>query len=456
MSLVKNLIIGELEAKFDIVVNKDEYLAMVDKLQNQYLKDVKVDGFRPGLVPKEVAMKHINPETLEAKIMEDIVKETSKPAFTEVDTELSKQDRVMLSLAYDTADTKAIREDEEQNLVYSCIASLLPAVDLTKVESLKLDIQSDENSFPVFEDFEKSQIRNLMKDVNEYQISKEGAKEGDKVIMSFGGSLEGKEYPELNSDDYTLLLGSNEFLPDFEAAIYGLKKDEEKTFPVLFPNDYFSETFAGKTVDFTVKIKDVLSPKFSTLQEVIDSSEDKKKDLESEENVLSFIKMRYEQEKTEFNNRQLQSAVIEKIVKDTPNFPISSDVVTQQTERIFNQLIDYASKTGQPIGKAFVAMGMKSDKKNIETSDALTIRSEVENNVKSELKLQYIYLTVIKTKKLDLPSPEELKVFVSQIKASPRMYGYPDDATEEELTDMVGDNLANRKALDYLIGKIAE
>ena len=100
-------------------------------------------------------------------------------------------------------------------------------------------------------------------------------------------------------------------------------------------------------------------------------------------------------------------------------------------------------------------MGMKSDNNKIETLDALGIRSEIEENVKSELKLQYIYLTVIKTKKLELPSPEELKVYVQQIKASPRMYGYPDDATEEELTDMIGDNLANRKALDYLIEKIA-
>jgi trigger factor len=455
MSLVKNLKIEDLVAKFDIEVNKDEYLALVDKYQNQYLKEVKVDGFRPGNVPKDIALKHINAEALEGKIMEDIVKETSKPAFQEVDAEITKANRVMLSLAYDTEENKAIREDDNQNLVYSCIANLLPSVNLETIENLKVEKDTDESKFPEYTDYENSQIRNLMKDVNEYTNVEDGAKEGDKVVMSFSGALDGEAHPELASDEYTLLLGSNEFLPDFEKAIYGIKAGETKTFDVKFPSDYFSDKFAGKTVQFTSNPKEVQRPKFATIQEVIDSSEEKKQDLESEENIKNFIKSRYDQEKSDFVKNGVQSKVIETVVKNSPNFPISNDVVSQQTDRIFNQLIDYGSKTQQPIGKAFIAMGMKSDNPKIETLDALGIRSEIEENVKAELKLQYIYLTVIKTKKLDLPSPEELKVYVQQIKSSPRMYGYPEDATEEELTDMIGDNLANRKALDYLISKIA-
>jgi FKBP-type peptidyl-prolyl cis-trans isomerase (trigger factor) len=120
MSLVKNFKIEDLVAKFDIEVNKDEYLALVDKYQNQYLKEVKVDGFRPGNVPKDIALKHINAEALEGKIMEDIVKETSKPAFQEVDAEITKANRVMLSLAYDTEENKAIRKLPNPQLNERC------------------------------------------------------------------------------------------------------------------------------------------------------------------------------------------------------------------------------------------------------------------------------------------------------------------------------------------------
>jgi trigger factor len=456
MSMVKNLTINELDAKFDVVVNNDEYLALVDKFQNEEMKNVKVDGFRPGMVPKEIALKHIDAAALESLIMEKIVKETSKSAFAEVDEKLTSEGRVLLSLAYDTSDEKSIKEDDQQNLNYSCIANLLPKVDLSAVEKLKVTIDQSQTNYPEYEAFEKSQIRSLMKDANEYESSIEGAKDGDKVVMSFSGELNGEKHDELGSDQYTLLLGSNEFLPEFEAAVLGMKTDESKTFDVQFPSDYFSEKFAGKTVVFTTVIKEVNSPKYNSIQEIIESSEDKKQQLESEENIKSFIKTRYDQEKNEFEKSAKQTAVIEKIISDSPNFPISSEVVNQQTDRIFNQLLEYAQRSGQNVGKAFVAMGMKSDNKNIENADSLTIRSEIEENVKKELKLQYTYLTVIRTKKLELPSLDELKVYVDQIKASPSMYGYPETASEEELTDMIGDNLANRKALDYLIDKIAQ
>jgi trigger factor len=455
MSMVNNLTINELEAKFDVVVNNDEYLALVDKYQNEEIKNVKVDGFRPGMVPKEVALKHINPQALETIIMEKIVKETSKGAFAEVDDRLTLEGRVLLSLAYDTTDEKAIKEDDNQNLTYSCIANLLPKVDLTIVEKLKVEIPANTPEYPSYEAYEKSQIRSLMKDANDYEPSIEKAKDGDKVLMSFSGELNGESHPELGSDQYTLLLGSNEFLPEFEEAVLGMKANETKSFDVNFPSDYFSDKFAGKKVVFTANIKEVNAPKYSNIQEIVDSSEEKKQQLESEENIKGFIKTRYEQEKSEFEKNAKQTAVIEKIINESPDFPISSEVVNQQTDRIFNQLLEYAQRSGQNIGKAFIAMGMKSENKNIENSDSLTIRSEIEENVKKELKLQYTYLTVIRTKKLDLPSVDELKVYVDQIKASPSMYGYPETASEEELTDMIGDNLANRKALDYLIEKIA-
>jgi trigger factor len=456
MSLVSNFKIHPTRASFDIVVAKDEYLALVDKYQNLYLKDIKVDGFRPGMVPKEIAMKQINPATLQSKVMEDVIKDTSFEAFGEIETMLNEQNRVILSIAYDDNSEKSIKHDDESNLVYGCIAHLLPAIDLDKIEKIKVKVDLDSEEFPKLEEYTKSQIRTLMKDANDYQTTKEAAKEGDKVEMSFIGSLDGETYPELASDRYTLLLGSNEFLPDFESAMYGVKKDESKTFDVRFPSDYFSDKFAGQTVQFTAEVKDVHVPKYSTLTEMIESSEEMKQDLESEENINKMIKMRYDEEFQQFQESKKQSAVIDALVYQTPNFDIDVDLVGQQTDRIFNNLIEYSSKTNKSIGKAFVDKGLRSEKKNIEVLDALAIKQEIEINVKAELKLQYIYITVSKVKKLDLPSAEELEVYASQISSSPKMYGYPENLTKEELIDMIGDNLANRKALDYLISKMTD
>lgn len=454
MSVIKNLEIKNSEASFDICVYKDEYLVMVDKYQNEYIKDVKVDGFRPGKVPKEIALQQIDLKAFENTIIQRIVRETSKPAFDEITTKLEAQKRVLLSFAYDTNEEKAIREDEEQNFIYSCIALLLPPIDLDIMENLELKIEDNNKNFPKYEDFENSQIRTLMKEINTFEDQGSEAKDGDIVIISFTGEMDGESCPELSSDQYTLLLGSNEFLPQFENEIQGLKKDDIKTFDTKFPDDYFSPKFVNKNVVFTVTIKEVKTPKYSSIKEILENSPENKEALGSEEDIKELIKYKYKNEQERNNKELIQKKVVEALIRDTPDFEISSNTVNKQTDRLFFELIENSKKEGLSIGSMFLKMGFFSDNTNIENLDSLAIRSEVEKNVKDELKLQLIYLTVIKSKKLDLPSEKELDTYISQIKSSPKLYGYPENVSNEELKDMLIDNLSNRKALDYLIDKI--
>ena len=53
-------------------------------------------------------------------------------------------------------------------------------------------------------------------------------------------------------------------LPDFEAAIVGMKAGEQKTFPLTFPQDY-ADAVKGKTADFTITVNQVAEPKLPAL-----------------------------------------------------------------------------------------------------------------------------------------------------------------------------------------------
>jgi len=53
-------------------------------------------------------------------------------------------------------------------------------------------------------------------------------------------------------------------LPDFEAALAGMKQGEQKTFPLTFPQEY-DESVKGKTADFTVTVNQVAEPKLPPL-----------------------------------------------------------------------------------------------------------------------------------------------------------------------------------------------
>ena len=78
--------------------------------------------------------------------------------------------------------------------------------------------------------------------------------------MDFQGKLNGETFKGGEAENFGVVLGERRMLPDFEAALIGMKAAEEKTFDLTFPADYQQE-LAGKTVQFNVKVKVVNAPK---------------------------------------------------------------------------------------------------------------------------------------------------------------------------------------------------
>jgi trigger factor len=57
------------------------------------------------------------------------------------------------------------------------------------------------------------------------------------------------------------VLGAGRMLPEFEAAITGMKAGETKSFDMTFPETYHSKDVAGKQVTFTITVNKVEAPK---------------------------------------------------------------------------------------------------------------------------------------------------------------------------------------------------
>jgi len=93
------------------------------------------------------------------------------------------------------------------------------------------------------------------------------AKEGDRIVMDFTGTLNGEEFPGNTAKDYALLLGSGTLIADFEAKLVGLEPGQESGVDVEFPADYRAQDLAGKHVHFEVKIHEVTEAKLPELDE---------------------------------------------------------------------------------------------------------------------------------------------------------------------------------------------
>lgn len=70
----------------------------------------------------------------------------------------------------------------------------------------------------------------------------------------FEGFVDGEPFEGGKAENFSLRLGSGQFIPGFEDQVIGMKKGEEKTIDVTFPENYGGAKLAGKPAQFKVKI----------------------------------------------------------------------------------------------------------------------------------------------------------------------------------------------------------
>jgi len=93
-----------------------------------------------------------------------------------------------------------------------------------------------------------------------YEDVERAAADGDVVTVDFKGTQDGTPFDGGTATDFPFSLGQGRMLPEFEAAVAGMKPGEAKTFPLTFPADYTAKELAGKTVQFEVTLKKVQQP----------------------------------------------------------------------------------------------------------------------------------------------------------------------------------------------------
>ena len=72
---------------------------------------------------------------------------------------------------------------------------------------------------------------------------------------------DGAEFAGGKAENQQIVLGEGRLLPEFEAALLGMKAGDAKSFDVRFPDDYHGKDVAGKTATFEVSVSGIAAPK---------------------------------------------------------------------------------------------------------------------------------------------------------------------------------------------------
>ncbi len=234
--------ISDTRIEIKVTLEKSDLKVAKKKALERLSKEVKVEGFRKGKAPLELAEKLIPENELNQNALDIAVRTSVPKAFLEN----NKNPLVIPNVNV----TKFVPDETAE---YTATADILPEVKLGDYKNLKVKREK----VSVKESDIKDVLENVRSAYAEKKVTKDSAKLGDEVIIDFTGKKDGTPFKGGTAKDYPLTLGSNSFIPGFEEGIVGKASGDKFDLPLSFPKDYHEKTLAGEKVVFEVLVKQV-------------------------------------------------------------------------------------------------------------------------------------------------------------------------------------------------------
>jgi trigger factor len=250
-----------LKRKLAVVIPASDLNTRLDAKLDDLKDKAVLKGFRPGKVPV-AHLKKMYGKSAMSEVLTDAINSTVSKTLEERSERAAVQPKVDLP-----EDQTAINNvlEGKADLSFDVSYEVLPPVALMDFKGMKLD-------HPVVEVAEAEVDRELERVFHQqrgYDDKGDDAvvAEGDRLGLTFKGTIEGKEFEGGSSDHAHLTVGAGEFIPGFEEQLVGMKKGETRTVQVTFPKDYSKQDLQGKQADFEVTVLHVDGPREGELND---------------------------------------------------------------------------------------------------------------------------------------------------------------------------------------------
>lgn len=311
-----------LKRAYTITVTAAELDAKVQEKLVEAQPEIEMKGFRKGKVPMAMLRKQFGPRLL-GDAMQDAIDGAMKSHFDATGDRPAVQPEVKM--------VGGEQWSEGQDVVVEMTYEALPPIpefDAAKVKLEKLIVKADDKAVD-------EALANLAASAQNFEDRKKGskAKDGDQVVIDFKGSVDGEAFEGGSAEDYPLVLGSNSFIPGFEAQLVGAKEGDEVSVSVDFPESYGAKHLAGKAAVFACTVKSVKAPKPAQ----IDDELAKKYGSESLDALKAQIAERLEAEYAGAARAVLKRALLDQL--DTMvKFDLPPALVEAEANQIAHQL----------------------------------------------------------------------------------------------------------------------
>jgi len=318
-----------------IVVEADRVKRSYEKTLRQLEQNIQIPGFRKGKAPRNLVVRQVGRERILASAVDDLINEAIQQAFKEA--QLTPISRFELD---DEVGQLLAQFNPEADFSFSGYVEVYPEARVGQYKGLtvtatRVDVKPEQIDQLI--DRWRDQRATLL------PVEDRPAQLGDVVVIDFEArDAEGNPLDEMTTQDFQLELKEDNFIPGFVAGIVGMQLDETKEIAATFPDDYFRKELAGKTVTFTVCLREI---KAKELPELDDAFVQEISSFQTVAELREHLQKRLEQDALRQSEENLETAILNAIL-ETTEVDLPETLIEQETTQLLAQSLQALRQEG--------------------------------------------------------------------------------------------------------------
>lgn len=401
MSLKSTNKVDTNKVELEIEISAEAFEEAIQKAYNKAKKNIAIPGFRKGKAPRKLIEKQYG----ENCFYEDAVNILYGP---EVDGAIEESGVELVA----RPDVEVTSIDKATGVVLKVTCITKPEVEVKDYKGIEVEKTVNAVSD---EDIAKEVDKLREKNVRIITVDDRAAEMGDDVVIDFEGFKDDVAFDGGKAEDFTLSLGSGQFIPGFEEAIVGHNAGEQFDIDVTFPEEYQVKELAGAPAVFKINLKSISKKELPEIDDdmVKDSTEfdtvdefkaDAKKKLEEAAEKAADAKV----------EEKLFDTVIENMTAEIPQVMFDNrvnEMINELAQRLQPQgitldlYLQYTGQTMDSLKKAY----MEQAEKQVKLRLALEQVVKNEGIEASEDEINEEFSKLADTYKMDV---EQIKTYI--------------------------------------------
>ncbi|TYS66117.1 trigger factor [Bacillus infantis] len=405
-----------------IEVDAEKVKEGLDAAFKKVVAQVNVPGFRKGKMPRGMFEKRFGVESLYQDAIDFLLPEAYASAIDE--TGIEPVDRPEI-------DVEQI--EKGKSLIFKATVTVKPEVKLGEYKGLEVEKLETE----VTEEDVNNEITSLQERQAELVVKEEGkAENGDTVVMDFEGFVDGEAFEGGKAENYSLELGSGQFIPGFEEQLEGTAAGESKDVEVTFPEEYHAAELAGKKAVFKVTVHEIKGKELPELDD--EFAKDVDEEVETLDALKEKIRTRLEESKKQESENNLRDTVVEKAA-DNAEIDLPAVMIDNEVDRMMQEFEQRLQMQGMNLELYFQFSGQ----------DESALREQMKEEGEKRVRINLTLEEIAKAENIEVTDEE----VTAELDKMAEMYNMTADAIKQALgsLDSVKADLKVKKAVDFLI-----